>query len=59
MNKVEAFAELLLNSDSEIDRDGITSNRTSAQLLELGQSMTREDIKEAIALYNRIKPKKQ
>jgi hypothetical protein len=59
MNKVNAYAELLLNSDAENEKYGLTSNRTSAQLFELGQEMTREEIKEAIALYHKIKPQKQ
>jgi hypothetical protein len=59
MNKVEAYAELLLNSDAEIEKYVLMHKKTADQLFELGQSMTREEIKEAIALYNRIKPKKQ
>ena len=55
---IEAYAELLLNSDAENEKYGLTSNRTSAQLFELGQAMTREEIKEAIALYHKIKPQK-
>jgi hypothetical protein len=59
MNKVEAYAELLLNSDAEIEKYVLMHKKTADQLFELGQSMTREEIKEAIALYNRIKPQKQ
>jgi hypothetical protein len=59
MNKVEAYAELLLNSDAENAKNGLVSCKTSARLFDFSQSMTREEIKEAIALYNRIKPQKQ
>ena len=59
MNKVEAYAELLLNSDAEIEKYVLMHKKTADQLFELGQSMTREELKEAIALYHRIKPQKQ
>jgi ribosomal protein L23 len=59
MNKIEAYAELLLNSDAETATGELMSINTSNQLFELGQSMTREEIKEAIQLYHKIKPKKQ
>lgn len=56
---IESYAELLLNSDSETANGELMSINTSNQLFELGQSMTGEEIKEAIALYHRIKPQKQ
>jgi hypothetical protein len=59
MNKVEAYAELLLNSDAEIEKYVLMHGKTANELFELSQSMTREELKEAIALYHRIKPQKQ
>lgn len=58
INKIEAYAELLLNSDAENEKYGLTSNRTSTAIFELSESMTREEVKLAIELYHRIKPSK-
>jgi len=55
---IQAYAELLLNSDEEIANGELMSIHTSNKLFELGQAMTREEIKEAIALYHKIKPQK-
>jgi leucyl aminopeptidase (aminopeptidase T) len=59
MNKIEAYAELLLNSDAETTKGELASISTSVQLFELVQLMTGEEIKEAIALYHKIKPQKR
>jgi hypothetical protein len=58
MNKIEAYAELLLNSDAEIEKYVLMHSKTANELFELSQSMTREELKEAIALYHKIKPQK-
>lgn len=54
MNKVEAFVELQLNANSEIDEHGQVSEFTANKLEEVADSLSTIEIDEAIQLYNKI-----
>jgi len=56
MNKVEALAEYYLNSDAEVDQDGIISDRTLNLIFNLIDQMTSDEVKQAQQLYRRISP---
>lgn len=56
MNKIEALAEHYLNSDAEVDQDGIISDRTLNLIFNLIDQMTADEIEQAKQLYRRISP---
>ena len=56
MNKVEALAEHYLNSDAEVDQNGIISDRTLTLMFDLIDQMTEAEINQAKQLYRRISP---
>lgn len=56
MNRVEALAEHYLNSDAEVDQDGIISDRTLNLIFNLIDQMTADEIEQAKQLYRRISP---
>ena len=56
MNKVEALAEYYLNSDAEVDQDGIISDRTLTLIFDLIDQMTTDEIEQAKRMYRKLNP---
>lgn len=54
MNKVEAFVELQMDANAEIDQHGEVSEFTANRLEEVADSLSPKEIEEAIQLYNII-----
>lgn len=61
MNKIEAYAELLLNAAAELKATGqeYFSANTMLKLSQLKDDMSERELKEATELYDRIKDKTQ
>ena len=59
MNKVEAYAELLLNAAAELKATGqeYFSANTMLKLSQLRDAMSEQELREANDLYDRIKDK--
>lgn len=56
MNKVEALVEHCLNSDAEIDQNGVISDRTLTLIFDLIDQMTADEIEQAKRLYRKLNP---
>ena len=56
MNRVEALAEHYLNSDAEVEQDGIISDRTLTLIFNLIDQMTADEIEQAKRLYRKLNP---
>jgi hypothetical protein len=54
MNKVEAFVELQMNANAEIDELGEVSEYTAKKLEEVADLLSPKEIEEAIQLYDKI-----
>lgn len=61
MNKIEAYAELLLNAAAELKRteQEYFSANTMMKLSQLRDTMSEQELRDANKLYDRIKDKTQ